>query len=205
MPSPRSWGFERDDVSSLTTGSTRTTIVGMKPGLLALLLILGCTDPSTPSAPGGSSGRPPPSGTGNTGGSGPLDGGVDAGTDAGTSRGACDNATDIAEIEAASSIRNTARACGARDSICVPTIGDPERFEGCVTDCVQEAIPGLSPECAACYGGLERCSLEGSCLDSCLIDDTCNPACRGCLAIRGCTQEFATCRGLPGDGCPGTP
>jgi hypothetical protein len=176
----------------------------MKRVLFALVLVFGCVDQNAPPPPNAGDGLPPILGTGNTGGSGlpdaGVDAGVDAGTDGGASSGACDNAGDLGAIEGASSTRNTANACSAND--CAFWIADPTQYEICVSTCVENGIRGLSPECAACYGGLERCSLEALCRPFCVNNDACNIACTSCLRNYGCSEEFEACRGLPGDGCP---
>jgi len=117
MRSPRSWGSDLDDSGSLTAAAGTTTLIGMKRVLLTLILALGCSNQSAPSPPGGGSGVPPIVGAGNTGGSGPddggVDGGIDGGIDGGVSTGACDNARDLVAITTAGGVRDTALACGS--------------------------------------------------------------------------------------------
>jgi hypothetical protein len=176
----------------------------MKSVLVALILALGCNDQSAAPPPGGGSGVPPILGTGNTGGSGPDDAGVDAGVDAGidggVSRGACDNARDLVAIASAGGVRDTSLSCSA--IACAYWFWSPTQYETCINSCIETAVPSLSAECAACYGGLERCSLEAECSLFCVNNDTCNVECANCLVDKGCSKAFTACRGLPGDGCP---
>jgi|GEM_PF-2053353 len=171
----------------------------MKRLLLTLVLVIGCADPIAPPPPGGSSGIPPLVGTGNTGGSPPVDAGIDAGRDASVSRGACDNAGDLDAINSSGNTRDISRGCS--QIICIAySVGDLAQYEQCINDCVENGVQGVSADCAACYGLVERCTIEQSCSEAC-VGDTCNTVCSDCLDSAGCTAEFEDCRGLPGDGC----
>ncbi|MFW2387993.1 MAG: hypothetical protein ACN4G0_06640 [Polyangiales bacterium] len=174
--------------------------------LLIGLLLSGCSDSPPPTygggagaVPGGS--IPDPGGTGGNGGAGGSGG---EGGDGG-SMGACDNATDIGAMEAAGeSLRDVARSCGLPNnmsSFCASLIGTGGLYEECISDCVEESVPGLSTECAACYGALERCGLASLCRTSCQLNN-CSSLCLDCLNRGGCIEEYETCRGLPGDSCP---
>ncbi|MGB8332759.1 MAG: hypothetical protein WCE62_21725 [Polyangiales bacterium] len=172
----------------------------MKAFLVALALVFGCSDQGAGPPPGGGSGIPPILGTGNTGGSPPPDGGIEPGTDASVSRGACDNAADLGAIESSGSTRDISRGC-SQTTCLVESFGDLAIYEQCVNGCVEDGVQGVSADCAACYGLLERCIIEQSCREACVGGDTCSTVCSNCLSTYGCTEEFESCRGLPGDGC----
>jgi len=175
----------------------------MKACLVVLALVIGCSYPSAPPPPGGGTDNPPIVGTGNTGGSPPLDAGIDAGLDGGEPNGACDNTLDLVAIVRAGGGRDASHACSEND--CADRIGVPGLYEECVNTCVEDRVAGLSSDCAACYGSLERCSLEALCRPYCVNNDTCNVECSNCLRDYGCSEEFEACRGLPGDECPASP
>jgi len=173
--------------------------------LLIGLLVSGCSDSPPPTygggagaVPGGS--IPDPGGTGGNGGAGGFGG---EGGELG-SRGACDNSNDVTALDdAGGGSREIAVRCGlpsGTSAICASLIGTGGLYEECISDCVEESIPGLSTECAACYGALERCGLASLCRTSCQLN-TCSNLCLDCLYRSGCIEEYETCRGLPGDGC----
>lgn len=134
-----------------------------------------------------------------------MDGGTDGAVDGGESTGACDNESDLEALEGVGNdARNIARICGSVNNIpsCVFTI---QPYEECVTECVEEEVPGLSTECAACYGALEQCGRASFCQAQQCQFDGCSTLCLNCLNLAGCIEEFEACRGLPGDGCAGAP
>lgn len=159
--------------------------------------MFGCTDNAPPTVPGG-----PGSGIGEGGGTGGapgVDGGVDAGVDGGEPSGACENESDTDAIESAGGVRDIARNCGL--ILCANFVGNSSGYESCVGACVANTVQGLSSECAACYGGIERCSLDAFCRQRCQ-NDTCSMTCLECLNGGDCVTEFEECRGFRGDGCP---
>ena len=176
----------------------------MKWLLILALGVLGCGDEPVPTFGGGGGTVPPgkipgDGGAGGAGGAGGV-GGVEP-------KGACDNASDLGAIETAGgSIRDVASDCGSllNPSSCSSLILNAPRYEQCITDCVEAEVPGLSTECASCYGALEGCGVQQipSCWTSCQ-NNTCSDLCLNCLTDAGCIEGYETCRGLPGDGCPG--
>jgi len=177
----------------------------MKWLLCFALLLAGCSDSPPPSAGGGSNLPGVGPGTGGAGGAGGAGG---TGGVGGAPRGACDNAKDIDAAEAAGvSLREVASSCGSLANVstfCDNFKFNAEQYEECVSDCVEDEVPGLSIECASCYGALERCGLVQfpSCRISCQ-QNLCSTLCLNCLNDAGCLEEYEDCRGLPGDGCPG--
>jgi hypothetical protein len=167
-----------------------------------LLCVVGCTEEVPPTVSGEGNdgvtiGRPP--GTGGSGGSPGADGGTDAEVDGGEPGGACNNESDLGAIEGANDrLRDIARDCGV--FLCVNLVGNGELYGNCVSTCVQNSVQGLSFECAACYGDLERCGHDAFCRARCQ-NNTCSTACLECLSGADCFLEFESCRGLPGNGC----
>jgi len=198
--------FRRARVISLTAAFGEITLSSMKWLVVLFICAVGCGDDAPPTIPG--SGTPiPPSNVGGTGGVGGAGGSGGAGGVGGGSVGACDNESDLDAIEGAGdSVRNIARICGLPNNMswfCSSLVFRGPQYEECITECVYDEVPGLSPECAACYGALERCGVAQ--LPSCLIpcqQNICTPLCLDCLEGGGCIEEFKDCRGLPGDGCP---
>ncbi|MGB5503744.1 MAG: hypothetical protein WBM75_15195, partial [Polyangiales bacterium] len=114
--------------------------------------------------------------------------------------GACDNGPDLDAIEGANdTVRNIARNCGL--IVCAASIGDSEAYGQCVNVCVAARVPGISTDCADCYGNLESCGLT-PCRFQCQTN-TCSILCLDCLNGRSCITDFEACRGIPGDGCAG--
>jgi len=146
-------------------------------------------------------------GTGGTGGVGGAAGFGGEGGAGGGALGACDNDSDLEALEGAGdNVRDIARDCGLPNNVssfCANLIFNPPLYEECITECVEEAVDGLSTECSACYGELERCGVESICRTQCQLN-TCSTLCLDCLNLAGCIEEFEDCRGLPGDGCPDT-
>jgi hypothetical protein len=130
-----------------------------------------------------------------------------AGGVGGGALGACDNESDLDALEGVGdTVRDIARTCGLPNnpsSLCGLIFNAP-LYEECITECVEEEVPGLSTECAACYGALERCGFDWFCQTQCQLN-SCSPVCLDCLNLPGCLEEFEECRGLPGDDCPDSP
>jgi len=174
--------------------------------ILCFSLLLGaCNDAEPPTYAGGGpilpGGSAPSDGAGGAGGFGGQ-GGAGGGP-----KGACDNASDVVSIENAGlPIREVAGRCGSLTNVstfCASFVFDAAQYEECISQCVEENVSGLSVECAACFGALERCGLEEG--SSCRIfcqDDSCSASCLDCLNAGGCLESYENCRGLPGDGCP---
>ena len=177
----------------------------MKWLLVLSFCVAGCGNDAPPTVPGTGTPIPPGMGTGGTGGVGGAGGFGGEGGVGGGALGACDNDADLEAIEGADdTMRNIARDCGLPNNVssfCASLIFNPPRYEECITDCVEESVDGLSAECSACYGELERCGLELLCRTQCQFN-TCSESCLHCLNLAGCIEEFEDCRGLPGDGCP---
>jgi len=173
----------------------------MKWLLLFALGLFGCGDDPPPTVSSGG-GRVPSGSVGAPGATGGAGGGGGAGGAGGAApKGACDNGTDLDAIEGASdTIRNIARNCGLT-TICAASIGDSEAYGQCVDVCVAARVPGISTDCADCYGNLESCGLT-LCRFKCQTN-TCRILCLDCLNGEGCITEFEACRGIPGDGCAG--
>ena len=187
-------------VGSLTAALGGITLNSMKWLFVLSFCVAGCGNDAPPTVPGTGALIPPGMGTGGTGGVGGAGGFGGEGGVGGGALGACDNDAD-------DTVRNIARDCGLPNnasSFCASLIFNPPRYEECITDCVEESVDGLSPECSACYGELERCGLELLCRTQCQFN-TCSESCLHCLNLAGCIEEFEDCRGLPGDGCPDSP
>jgi hypothetical protein len=174
----------------------------MKWFLIVALGVCGCADNAPPPPPGGAGPIVPPGGFAGSGGSGGVGGNGGAGGAGGLPRGDCDNASDFSAIEgAAQNLRTISANCGASVE-CAANIGNSAQYGLCVTGCVEEGVNGLSIECAACYGDLERCTLDAFCRDSCQLNP-CGLLCANCLENAGCITEYEQCRGVSRDGCPG--
>ena len=171
------------------------------------VFVVGCTNDAPPAVPGTGTPVPPGMGTGGTGGAGGAGGFGGEGGAGGGALGACDNDSDLDALESVDdNAREIARICGSPNnpaSLC-GLISNAPLYEECITECVEEEVPGLSTECAACYGALERCRFDWLCGSQCAFN-ACSPLCLDCLNLAGCIEEFEECRGLPGDGCPDSP
>jgi hypothetical protein len=60
--------------------------------------------------------------------------------------------------------------------------------------CLQEDPPGLSPDCADCYGSLIGC-VATNCLSAGCIADQDGERCRACIDEAGCYAARDSCRG----------
>ena len=178
----------------------------MKWVLVLCLCVGGCTD-QPPRTVTGSPGSGPGVGVGGggSGGSAGADGGVDGGTDGGEPQGACDNESDLEALEGVGDDgRDIARICGLPNSNSLLLCLSTRPYEQCIAECVEDEVPGLSTECAACYGALERCSRDSFCQTRCQFNG-CSAPCLDCLSLAGCIEEYEECRGIPGDDCPTPP
>jgi hypothetical protein len=178
----------------------------MKWLLILCLCVGGCSDDAPPPVTGR-----PGSGVGEGGGNagtGGTGGGGGAGGVGGGAIGACDNESDLEALEGVGDDgRNIARICGSLSNpftICASLASSGRQYERCIIACVEDEVPGLSSECAACYGALERCGLDSFCWARCQLN-SCSPPCLDCLDLAGCIEEYEDCRGLPGDGCTDPP
>jgi hypothetical protein len=187
-------------VGSLTGGRRGITVGFMKWLLVLSFCVIGCASDEPPTVPGNGTPIPPAMGAGGTGGIGGAGGIGGEGGAGGGAKGACDNESDLDAIDGAEdTLRNIARDCGAFE--CAIFFGNGFAYESCVNMCVEDQVPELSPDCAACYGGSERCSHDSLCILRCR-NDTCRVGCLDCMSLAGCIEELEECSGLPGDGCP---
>jgi hypothetical protein len=92
-------------------------------------------------------------GGGASGGAGGAGGAGGEGGVGGGSKGACDNESDLDAIDGAEdTLRNIARDCGLPNNVssfCANLIFNPPLYEECITECVEEAVDGLSTECSS--------------------------------------------------------
>ena len=89
--------------------------------------------------------------------------------------------------------RQIAANCGL-DPLC-DNLNDETAFSDCVTNCVKQAVPSLSPECSSCYGDYAWCSR--TCEDDC-TGNSCNFECENCLSMAPsdqCIPELTQCTG----------
>jgi len=93
--------------------------------------------------------------------------------------------------------------------ICAPTFAD-DFVEPCVrgavgdaagtSTCLQRDPPGLSQDCADCYGALIGC-VATNCLNAGCISNPDGESCRACVEESGCQAAFDSCRGDLVAGC----
>ena len=102
--------------------------------------------------------------------------------------GACTNAADQGIINGLGEAGLTAAIteCGTP---CV--LGGAANKEQCVTDCIISDI-GISPACAACYGGVTGCAID-NCTFQCITQGA---TCDACMASNGCADDYPACSGL---------
>ncbi len=172
----------------------------MKWVLVLSLCFVGCSEQQPPAVSGGSGVGVV--GGGGSGGASAVDGGTDAEVDGGEPKGACDNESDL-EALAGDDVRDIARMCGL-PNMSPFCLVNSQPYEECISECVADEVPGLSTECAACYGALERCNLDSFCRTQCQFNG-CSTLCLDCLNLAGCIEEFEECTAIPGDGCPDSP
>jgi hypothetical protein len=113
--------------------------------------------------------------------------------------GACNNGGDAAAIaNAGSSLESIGATCAG--STCLGQLGDPDAYASCVSTCIETSVPGLSSECAGCYGELGGCAVGNLCL-AC-ASDTCSAMCLDCLNGAQCLTRLEECTGIPVEVCP---
>jgi len=110
---------------------------------------------------------------------------TDTDSDSDSGDGACDNPADLATIDA-EDVDGAAITCG------MSCMSDSD-VAGCVSTCLQ-GDPGLSPECADCYGARLVCAAT-YCASECLMNPA-SAACLACQETNGCASAFETCSGL---------
>jgi hypothetical protein len=118
--------------------------------------------------------------------------------------GACDNTSDLAALTSlpATNARQIAASCGLAPSPCAALISFENEFKDCVDLCVEQAVTGLSTECASCYGDLAWCSSE-LCLIPCNFD-SCERGCYiNCPGYIACLDALSQCAGRDSTDCPG--
>ena len=188
---------------SLTRSASRNRLPFMKWLLILTVCVAGCAAEAPPAIPTSPGSGVVIGGTAGTGGAGGAGGAGGVGGVGGGPLGACDNAADLQAIQDASStMRDVARDCGNFE--CAIFFGNGVSYRSCVDQCVQDHVPDLSNECAACYGASERCSHDSLCTLRCR-NDTCSVMCLDCMTVAGCIEELEACSGLPGDGCRDRP
>ena len=148
-------------------------------------------------AAGGAAGMGGLSGSAGTGG---LSGGAGAGGSGGAPVvGACTNSGDAAAIaNAGGSLESIGATCAG--STCLGQLGDPDAYASCVSTCIETNVPGLSSDCAGCYGELGGCAVGNLCL-AC-ASDTCSTTCLDCLNGAECLTRLEECTGIPVEVCP---
>jgi len=180
---------------------------------LAILLALaigGCNDETPPAAPC-CRGEvvPPVVGSGGTGGGGGIGGaGGEAGEGgrggAGGLRDACNNASDLAALAGLepNNARQVSASCGTVD--CSNELGQGQAvFTECVTGCVENKVPDLSPECATCYGDLAWCA--GLLCNTSCANLSCGTGClmctQGTFDYQQCLVRLSLCAGRESIDC----
>ncbi|MGB5415679.1 MAG: hypothetical protein WBN01_13630, partial [Polyangiales bacterium] len=141
------------------------------------------------------------SGGAGTGGSSGMGGGGTGGT---PPMGACDNTSDLAALTSlpATNARQIAASCGLAPSPCAALISFENEFKDCVDLCVEQAVTGLSTECASCYGDLAWCS-RILCLAPC-ASNACETGCyQTCPGYPGCLDALSQCAGRDSTDCRG--
>ena len=116
--------------------------------------------------------------------------------------GACDNAGDLSALSLLqpSNARQIAADCATRS--CSQFEGNQAPFTTCVDACVEQAVTGLSLECAECYGDLAWCSgvlCNGRC-----ATNACTPTCLTCAGYDTCVAALDQCAGRMSLDCPDT-
>lgn len=186
---------------------------------LLLLALAACSDSTVPAAPGGGTGGsiiPPPvggsggsgatggsgggagsGGTAATGGSGGMAGtggmGGEAGSGGVVSPGACVEDSTLLTDLLPDNARWFAHRCALET--CAPQATEA-LFKQCITDCVQEAVVGLSTECAECYGDLAWNAVP-NCNTACGQSSmsSCAPICFTCGSYDAWLSELDACAG----------
>ena len=68
--------------------------------------------------------------------------------------------------------------------------------------CLQEDPPGLSMECADCFGGVTQCIFDNCLASGCAIDAN-GVDCLACREANGCDSALDNCTGDLAAGCAG--
>jgi hypothetical protein len=170
------------------------------------------------SATGGSGGTSGSGGSVGSGGSGGTVGTGGQGGETGTGglggiipTAACANGsdnqllTDLVTGAIPTNGRYVAHLCG--DTTCAPSVADGEAaFRACATDCIVEAISGLSNACGACYGRLAWDAVSGGCNATCseTPESACGVACAICDNdnYRNWLDDLDECAGRRSEDCP---
>ncbi|MCA9529032.1 MAG: DUF4215 domain-containing protein [Myxococcales bacterium] len=111
--------------------------------------------------------------------------------------GACLNDPNDATIAGNTDLEASLKACATGSGRFCGLIPN----SGCVSSCLQ-ANPGLSSECADCYGGVTACTVA-NCISACGADSN-SPGCISCVNTN-CGPAFAACSGWPTPAGPATP
>ena len=163
----------------------------MMIGLSLAVVAFGCAEDDT-SGGGGTAGSGGMAGSGGTAGGGGTAG--TGGTGGAPVTDACTNAEDLSMV-------------------CLPNFGD-DYVATCAlaatggaeatSACLQEDPPGLTVDCADCFGAqvgcvVDECTLggDGSCLPPDFGGDfgPGTPECDACIAASGCADSFDSCAG----------
>jgi hypothetical protein len=190
------------------------TPVRVLPVLALIASMMACSESSPPPPPGGGTGGgpggglPPGGGTGATGGGG--SGGVGGEGGAGGigggggiagagGMGACLSQSDLDAITDLypTSARQVAAQCG-NSPACNGAVGD-EAFLDCVNPCIESGIPGVSTDCASCYGDFAVC-IRFLCLSQCALQP-CTPSCESCPRYDPCFEALSQCAGRDSRDC----
>jgi hypothetical protein len=91
-------------------------------------------------------------------------------------------------------------------TLCENVMADEALFLGCVNACVEDQAPGLSSECAGCYGDLAWCA--GTACNTWCASRTlnaCTPDCTAdsvqCPGYSACLTELNQCAGRDSRDC----
>lgn len=173
----------------------------MMIGLSLAVVALGCADGGDGTGDGGGGGDAGSGGTAGNGGTAGSGGGQ-GGTGGAPVTDACTNSDDLSMV-------------------CLPDFGD-DYVVTCAlaatggaeatSACLQEEPPGLSADCADCFGAqvgcvVDECTLggDGSCLPPDFGGDfgPGTPECDACIAASGCPESFDSCGGDLSTACVG--
>jgi len=67
--------------------------------------------------------------------------------------------------------------------------------------CILKAFPGLTAECAGCFGDFVDCS-KSNCMFKCMFDPD-SQSCKDC-SLEHCMGDLSRCTGVPGHSIPTT-
>lgn len=105
-------------------------------------------------------------------------------TPIGTEMGACLNDGDLGMVCAPTFADDFVTGCGRE------AVGDPAGTSACL----QRDPPGLSQDCAGCYGAQTGC-ITSNCLSAGCSSDRTSESCLACIEASGCQAAFDSCRG----------